>query len=177
MERKDRPSLCCITVALIALQQIDNPQLVFPTGMARGSAIVRDGHDPAACRRRTPKLARSHQRQCREPASRSGQRRAAATSGLPAGNAAAARSGDASRTEGARDSLAGESRARPRARPGRIAAQSLIRMAGAPHHGNAGELLLSRRIPSAHFSPVHIRAFSEKFVRFGNPSKGAEIPP
>ena len=28
-------ALCCITVALIAIQQIDSPQLVFPTGLAR----------------------------------------------------------------------------------------------------------------------------------------------
>ena len=33
-------ALCCITVALIAIQQIDSPQLVFPTGIARGAAIT-----------------------------------------------------------------------------------------------------------------------------------------
>ncbi|MDR6661296.1 putative membrane protein YccC [Tardiphaga robiniae] len=33
-------ALCCITVALIAIQQIDSPQLVFPTGVARGAAIA-----------------------------------------------------------------------------------------------------------------------------------------
>lgn len=31
--------LCCITVALIAVQQIDTPLQVFPTGVARGAAI------------------------------------------------------------------------------------------------------------------------------------------
>jgi hypothetical protein len=33
-------ALCCITVALIAVQQIDSPQQVFPTGVARGAAIA-----------------------------------------------------------------------------------------------------------------------------------------
>ena len=33
-------ALCCITVALIAIQQIDSPQLVFPTGLARGAALT-----------------------------------------------------------------------------------------------------------------------------------------
>jgi uncharacterized membrane protein YccC len=33
-------ALCCITVALIAIQQIDSPQLVFSTGLARGAALV-----------------------------------------------------------------------------------------------------------------------------------------
>jgi uncharacterized membrane protein YccC len=33
-------ALCCITVGLIAVQQIDSPQLVFTTGVARGAAIV-----------------------------------------------------------------------------------------------------------------------------------------
>ncbi len=33
-------ALCCITVALIAIQQIDSPQLVFPTGIARGAAVA-----------------------------------------------------------------------------------------------------------------------------------------
>jgi uncharacterized membrane protein YccC len=33
-------ALCCITVALIAVQQIDNPLQVFPTGLARGAAIA-----------------------------------------------------------------------------------------------------------------------------------------
>ena len=32
-------SLCCTTVALIAIQQIDSPLQVFPTGVARGAAI------------------------------------------------------------------------------------------------------------------------------------------
>ncbi|RQH15266.1 FUSC family protein [Bradyrhizobium sp. RP6] len=32
-------ALCCITVALIAIQQIDTPLQVFPTGIARGAAI------------------------------------------------------------------------------------------------------------------------------------------
>jgi len=32
-------SLCCTTVALIAIQQIDTPLQVFPTGVARGAAI------------------------------------------------------------------------------------------------------------------------------------------
>ncbi|MET4325977.1 putative membrane protein YccC [Bradyrhizobium sp. i1.15.2] len=32
-------SLCCTTVALIAVQQIDSPLQVFPTGVARGAAI------------------------------------------------------------------------------------------------------------------------------------------
>ncbi|MEY9183830.1 putative membrane protein YccC [Bradyrhizobium sp. USDA 326] len=32
-------ALCCITVALIAIQQIDTPLRVFPTGIARGAAI------------------------------------------------------------------------------------------------------------------------------------------
>ncbi|MBR0782186.1 FUSC family protein [Bradyrhizobium iriomotense] len=32
-------ALCCITVALIAIQQIDTPLQVFPTGVARGAAI------------------------------------------------------------------------------------------------------------------------------------------
>ncbi|MGY4370443.1 putative membrane protein YccC [Bradyrhizobium sp. LB1.3] len=32
-------SLCCTTVALIAIQQIDSPLRVFPTGIARGAAI------------------------------------------------------------------------------------------------------------------------------------------
>ena len=32
-------SLCCTTVALIAIQQIDSPLNVFPTGVARGAAI------------------------------------------------------------------------------------------------------------------------------------------
>lgn len=32
-------ALCCITVALIAVQQIDTPLQVFPTGVARGAAI------------------------------------------------------------------------------------------------------------------------------------------
>ena len=33
-------ALCCITVALIAIQQIDGPQLVFSTGLARGAALT-----------------------------------------------------------------------------------------------------------------------------------------
>jgi uncharacterized membrane protein YccC len=33
-------ALCCITVALIAIQQIDSPQQVFPTGLARGAALT-----------------------------------------------------------------------------------------------------------------------------------------
>jgi len=33
-------ALSCITVALIAIQQIDSPQQVFPTGVARGAALV-----------------------------------------------------------------------------------------------------------------------------------------
>jgi len=33
-------ALCCITIALIAIQQIDSPQLVFPTGVARGAALA-----------------------------------------------------------------------------------------------------------------------------------------
>ena len=33
-------ALCCITVALIAMQQIDSPQQVFPTGLARGAALT-----------------------------------------------------------------------------------------------------------------------------------------
>jgi uncharacterized membrane protein YccC len=33
-------ALCCITVALIAIQQIDSPQQVFPTGVARGAALA-----------------------------------------------------------------------------------------------------------------------------------------
>ena len=33
-------ALCCITVALIAIQQIDSPQQVFPAGMARGAALA-----------------------------------------------------------------------------------------------------------------------------------------
>jgi uncharacterized membrane protein YccC len=33
-------TLCCITVALIAVQQIDNPQQVFATGVARGAEIA-----------------------------------------------------------------------------------------------------------------------------------------
>lgn len=33
-------ALCCITVALIAIQQIDSPQLVFTTGIARGAAVA-----------------------------------------------------------------------------------------------------------------------------------------
>jgi uncharacterized membrane protein YccC len=33
-------ALCCITVALIAMQQIDSPQLVFTTGVDRGAAIA-----------------------------------------------------------------------------------------------------------------------------------------
>jgi uncharacterized membrane protein YccC len=33
-------ALCCITVALIAVQQIDNPQQVFASGVARGAAIA-----------------------------------------------------------------------------------------------------------------------------------------
>ncbi|QOZ68127.1 FUSC family protein [Bradyrhizobium arachidis] len=32
-------ALCCITVALVAVQQIDTPLQVFPTGVARGAAI------------------------------------------------------------------------------------------------------------------------------------------
>ncbi|WP_342731533.1 FUSC family protein [Bradyrhizobium sp. B117] len=32
-------ALCCITVALVAIQQIDTPLQVFPTGVARGAAI------------------------------------------------------------------------------------------------------------------------------------------
>ncbi|APO48819.1 FUSC family protein [Bradyrhizobium diazoefficiens] len=32
-------ALCCITVALIAVEQIDTPLQVFPTGVARGAAI------------------------------------------------------------------------------------------------------------------------------------------
>ena len=32
-------ALCCITVALIAVEQIDTPLQVFPTGIARGAAI------------------------------------------------------------------------------------------------------------------------------------------
>ncbi|MCP3368000.1 FUSC family protein [Bradyrhizobium cajani] len=32
-------ALCCITVALIAIEQIDSPLQVFPTGVARGAAI------------------------------------------------------------------------------------------------------------------------------------------
>ncbi|MBB4370472.1 putative membrane protein YccC [Bradyrhizobium sp. cir1] len=32
-------ALCCITVALIAIQQIDTPLQVFPAGVARGAAI------------------------------------------------------------------------------------------------------------------------------------------
>lgn len=32
-------ALCCITVALIAIQQIDTPLQVFPTGIERGAAI------------------------------------------------------------------------------------------------------------------------------------------
>lgn len=32
-------ALCCITVALVAIQQIDTPLQVFPTGIARGAAI------------------------------------------------------------------------------------------------------------------------------------------
>ncbi|MGY3036986.1 putative membrane protein YccC [Bradyrhizobium sp. USDA 4354] len=32
-------ALCCITVALIEIQQIDTPLQVFPTGLARGAAI------------------------------------------------------------------------------------------------------------------------------------------
>ena len=32
-------ALCCITVALIAVEQIDSPLQVFPTGVARGAAI------------------------------------------------------------------------------------------------------------------------------------------
>jgi uncharacterized membrane protein YccC len=34
-------ALCCITVALIAIQQIDSPQQVFSTGVARGAALRR----------------------------------------------------------------------------------------------------------------------------------------
>jgi uncharacterized membrane protein YccC len=33
-------ALCCITVALIAVQQIDSPLQVFPSGVARGAAIA-----------------------------------------------------------------------------------------------------------------------------------------
>jgi AraC-like DNA-binding protein len=33
-------ALCCVTVALIAVQQIDSPQLVFTAGVARGAAIA-----------------------------------------------------------------------------------------------------------------------------------------
>jgi uncharacterized membrane protein YccC len=33
-------ALSCITVALIVIQQIDSPQQVFPTGVARGAALV-----------------------------------------------------------------------------------------------------------------------------------------
>jgi uncharacterized membrane protein YccC len=33
-------ALSCITVALITIQQIDSPQQVFPTGVARGAALV-----------------------------------------------------------------------------------------------------------------------------------------
>jgi len=33
-------ALCCITVALIAIQQIDSPQQVFSTGIARGAALA-----------------------------------------------------------------------------------------------------------------------------------------
>ncbi|MBR1119940.1 FUSC family protein [Bradyrhizobium lablabi] len=33
-------TLCCITVALIAIQQIDSPQMVFPAGVARGAALT-----------------------------------------------------------------------------------------------------------------------------------------
>ena len=33
-------ALCCITVALIVIQQIDSPQQVFPTGVARGAALA-----------------------------------------------------------------------------------------------------------------------------------------
>jgi uncharacterized membrane protein YccC len=33
-------ALCCITVALIAIEQIDSPLQVFPTGVARGAAIT-----------------------------------------------------------------------------------------------------------------------------------------
>jgi uncharacterized membrane protein YccC len=33
-------ALCCVTIALIAVQQIDSPQQVFPTGVARGAAIA-----------------------------------------------------------------------------------------------------------------------------------------
>lgn len=32
-------ALCCITVALIAIEQIDSPLQVFPTGLARGAGI------------------------------------------------------------------------------------------------------------------------------------------
>lgn len=33
-------ALCCVTVALVAIQQIDSPLQVFPTGLARGAAIA-----------------------------------------------------------------------------------------------------------------------------------------
>jgi uncharacterized membrane protein YccC len=33
-------ALCCITVGLIAIQQIDTPLQVFPTGLARGAALA-----------------------------------------------------------------------------------------------------------------------------------------
>lgn len=33
-------ALSCITVALITIQQLDSPQQVFPTGVARGAALV-----------------------------------------------------------------------------------------------------------------------------------------
>jgi hypothetical protein len=33
-------ALCCVTVALIAIQQIDSPQQVFATGVARGAEIA-----------------------------------------------------------------------------------------------------------------------------------------
>jgi uncharacterized membrane protein YccC len=33
-------ALCCVTVALVAIQQIDSPQLVFQTAFARGAAIA-----------------------------------------------------------------------------------------------------------------------------------------
>lgn len=33
-------ALCCITVGLIAIQQIDTPLQVFPTGVARGAALA-----------------------------------------------------------------------------------------------------------------------------------------
>jgi uncharacterized membrane protein YccC len=38
------------TVAIIAVQQIDNPQHVFESGMARGAAIARGCDSPSACR-------------------------------------------------------------------------------------------------------------------------------